>query len=603
MTYLNLAKRTTMMMTAIIVTFMYGAFSPAQAASSHALTLYGEPKYASHFTHFDYVNPNAPKGGTIKLASPGTYDSLNPYILKGVSAPGLVGLVYESLMTRSLDESQSFYPTIARSVNIADDKRSATFTLNPNARWHDGNPITPADVVFSFTTLKTKGDPQFALLYQQISQVKASGNTVTFTFTDPDNRELPTIAAQMPILPKHYYEAHDFEKPGLDVPLGSGPYRVGKVDPGRSIRYERVDDWWAKVLPVNVGQYNFDVIHYDLYRDEGVSLEAFKAGEYDFRREYISRNWATAYDSKALTQGKFIKREMQHRIPQGMQAFVINARQPKFTDRRVREAIGLTMDFEWVNKNLFFSAYKRNSSFFLNTDFEAKGLPSEAELALLEPHREQLPPALFTQAPAVPKNDGSGNARANLLNAQSLLNQAGFTVKGGKRMDPHTGKQMHIEFLLRQATMGHVIGAMRKNLERLGISANIRLVDDAQYLDRVRSFDYDMISFWFNNGVTYPGNEQKAYWHSSQIAVKGSSHLTGLSSPAVDAVLERLVSAKTLDDLGVAARTLDRILLFEHIAIPHWHSNSFRIAYWDKFGLPKTPPSYDIGLLTWWARK
>lgn len=574
----------------------------AEAAPGHALTLYGEPKYKAGFDHVDYVRVDAPKGGTIKLYEMGTYDSLNNYLLKGVKAPGIT-LIYESLMSSSLDEPQSMYPRVAASVDLAEDKRLVTFTLNPKARWHDGKPITADDVVFSFYTLKEKGDPTYALYYKPIDKVEAAGDKVTFHFVDGTNRELPFIAAQMPILPKHYYATHDFEKTTLEPPLGSGPYKVGMVDPGRSITYERIKDWWGASLPINKGQYNFDTIRYDMYRDENVSLEAFKAGEYDLRREYIARNWATGYASPALDRGKFIKRELMHEIPQGMQAFIFNLRQCKFTDRRVREAINLAMDFEWMNKTIFYDAYLRNTSFFGSTPFAADAaLPDDAEKALLEPYKDILPPTIFTEIPAQPKTDGKGNARANLLKAQALLNDAGFKVKDGRRIDPTTGKPLEIEFLLRQPTMERVIGAMRKNLERLGITSVIRMVDDAQYQQRLDGFDFDIISVWLNNGVVFPGNEQMLYWHSSQAMVKGANNIVGLQHKAVDAVLEKLVSAKNLEALTPAARALDRILLSEWVAIPHWHSQSFRIAYWDKFGMPPVSPSYDMGLNTWWMK-
>jgi microcin C transport system substrate-binding protein len=577
--------------------------SVALAASfTHALTLYEAPKYAATFSHFEYVNPAAPKGGNVKLAESGTFDSLNLYILKGVKAPAL-SMMYESLMVPSQDEPQSYYGLVAESVKIAADKKSMVFRMRPAARWHDGAPITPEDVVFSLEALKTKGDPTYALLYKDVSEAKKTGaHEVTFFFSNTENRDLYFYVAQMPILPKHFYATHEFEKTTLEPPLGSGAYKIKNVDAGRSITYERVREYWAKDLPVNRGQYNFDEIRYDMYRDENVSLEAFKAGEYDFRQEYIARNWARGYESPALAEGKFIKRKMEHAIPQGMQAFVFNVRQPQFTDRRVREAIGLAMDFEWLNKNLFFDAYSRNTSFFKSTPFEAKGVPSKDELALLAPYKKDVPEALFNAPFELPKNDGSGNARANLLKAQALLNDAGWKVRDGKRVHPETGKPLEIEFMLRQPTMERVLGAMRKNLERLGIGSRIRMVDDAQYQKRVEAFDYDMVSIWINQRVFYPGNEQMLLWHSSQADIRGSNALAGLKHPAVDAALAALINAKDIGALTVAGRALDRVLLWEWVAIPNWHSNNFRIAYWNKFGIPATPPKYAIGFQTWWMQ-
>lgn len=572
------------------------------ATFTHALTLYEAPKYPAGFSHFDYVNPNAPKRGAVKLAESGTFDSLNPYILKGVKAPGLA-MLYESLMVPSQDEPQSYYGLVAERVKIADDKKTMTFRLRPQARWHDGEPITAADVIFSLETLKTKGDPTYALLYQDVSGATQTGaHEVTFSLSNTHNRDLYFYLAQMPILPQHYYATHAFDTTTLEPPLGSGPYRIKSVDPGRSLVYARVKDYWAQNLPVNAGQYNFDEMRYDMYRDENVSLEAFKAGEYDFRQEYVARNWARAYQSPALDAGKFIKRKVDHAIPQGMQAFIFNVRKPQFADRRVREAVALAMDFEWLNTNLFFDAYVRNTSFFGATPFEAKGLPSKGELAILEPHRKDLPAALFQEPFHLPTNDGTGNARANLLKAQALLNEAGWKVENGKRVDPQTGKPFEIEFMLRQPTMERVLGAMRKNLERLGIGSRIRMVDDAQYQKRTDNFDFDIVSIWINQGVFYPGNEQMLFWHSSQADIRGSNNLSGLKQPAVDAALKALVSANDMQALMSAGRALDRALLWEWVVIPNWHSQNFRIAYWNSFGLPAISPKYAIGFQTWWKK-
>lgn len=603
----------------------------AYATPSHCLTLYGDCKYRAGFTHFDYVNQNAPKGGAVKLAETGTFDSLNPFILKGVKAPAIAGL-FESLMVQSGDEPLSMYGLIAESVDVAADGMSAEFTLRKEARWWDGAPITPEDVVFSFVTLRDKGDPTFKMLYGGINRVeKTGGHAVRFFFKDTKNRELPTIAAQMPILSKAYYEKVDFEKTTLEAPMGSGPYKVESVDPGRSIIYRLDRDYWAKNLPAMRGQYNFDTIRYDMYRDENVTLEALKAGEYDFRQEYIARNWATAYDAPAVNDGRIIKRLIENEVPQGMQAFMFNTRNPKFSDRRVREAIGLTMDYEWLNKTIFYGAYLRNKSFFENTDFEAKGLPDEKELTLLAPFDCQrvhgswfraqhspisssltpdprsplpeycLPPALFTSEFKNPITDGSGNNRPQLLKAQALLNEAGWKVVDGKRVNI-AGEQLSIEFMLRQPTMERVIGPMRKNLERLGIASSIRMIDDSQYQKRIDTYDFEMVSVWLNRGVFFPGNEQMTLWHSSQADMKGGNNVAGIKNKAVDVALDALINAKNLDELKAAGRTLDRVLLWEHYVIPNWHSGGWRVAYWDKFGLPKTQARYNLCFQCWWIK-
>lgn len=587
----------------LIVISTFCALHPASAmaAPSHCLALYDSCKYGADFKHFDYANPDAPKGGLVKLAETGTFDNLNPFILKGVKAPG-IGDMFESLMVQSMDEPQSMYGLVAESVDVATDNSAVEFTLRKEARWHDGTPITPEDIVFSFETLKSKGDPTYRILYTPIAKCEKTGERkVRFTFTDSKNRELPLIAAQMPIISKAYYATRDFEKTTLEAPLGSGPYKVESVDQGRSIIYKRVKDYWAKDLPVSRGHYNFDRIRFDMYRDENVTLEALKAGEYDFRQEYIARNWATAYDTPAVKDGRIVKREIAHEIPQGMQAFIFNTRKTKFADRRVREAISLSLDYEWENKTIFYGAYVRNASYFENTEFQHKGVPQGKELELLKPFEKDLPPALFTQSFQNPVTDGSGEARENLLKAQKLLEEAGWMIKNGKRVGKN-GEQLSVEFLLRQPTMERVIGPMRKNLERLGVASSIRNVDDSQYQKRVDEGDFDMVSIWINRGLFYPGNEQMALWHSSQADIKGSNNLGGVKNKVVDAMLETLTKARDKESLVAAGRALDRVLLWEHYVIPHWHSNSFRVAYWDKFGIPKVTPKYNLGLQTWWLK-
>ncbi|MEQ1789291.1 MAG: extracellular solute-binding protein [Rickettsiales bacterium] len=575
--------------------------SAALAAPSHCLSLYDECKYKADFTHFEYVNPDAPKGGAVKLVETGTFDNLNPFILKGVKAPAIGG-IFDSLMVASQDEPQTMYGLIASSVDLAEDNSTAEFVLRKEAKFHDDSPITADDVVFSFTTLKEKGDPVYKIMYAPIVKVeKTSEQSVKFTFNDTKNKELPMIVAGMPIFSKAYYAKIDFDKTTLESPLGSGAYKVESVEQGKNITYKRVTNYWAEKLPINIGQYNFDTMRYDMYRDENVTLEALKAGAYDFRREYIARNWATAYNTPAIKDGRLIKREIPDGTPQGMQAFVFNTRSEKFSDRRVREAIGLTLDYEWVNKTIFYGAYVRNKSFFENTEFEASGLPSGKELALLETFASELPPALFKEPFANPVTDGSGNPRDNLLKAKNLLEDAGWLVKDGKRVNAK-GKQLSLEVMLRQPTMERVIAPMRRNLERLGIASSIRMVDDAQYQKRTDNSDFDMVSIWINRGIFFPGNEQVSLWHSSQADIKGGNNLAGLKSKAVDAILDSLTKAHDKDSLLAAGRALDRVLLWENVVIPNWHSSSFRVAYWDKFGIPKITPKYSLGFQTWWVK-
>jgi len=623
----------------VFVACVLMTWAPAYAGASHCLTLWGNCKYPENFKHFEYVNPAAPVGGTVKLAETGTFDSLNPFILKGVKAPAIGGL-FESLMVQSYDEPQTMYGLIAKSVEVAADNRSATFALRPEAKFSDGTKITPDDVVFSFVTLRDKGDPTYKMLYGGIERVEVSGkDKVTFYFIENAGREQPMVAAQMPILSKAYYEKVDFEKTTLTAPVGSGPYLVESLEQGRSIIYKRNPDYWGWHLPAMRGRYNFARIRYDFYRDENVALEGLKGGEYDFRQEYIARNWATAYDAPAVKDGRIVKRMIEHQIPQGMQAFVFNTRHEKFSDRRVREAIGLSMDYEWQNKTLFYGAYLRNDSYFNNTDFEARGVPEGKELALLDAfrcHPEQarssvrdpgsskaksqetfgvenkeldpglrrdwcLPHSLFSQPFKNWVSDGSGNNRAGLLRAQQLLNEAGWRVKDGKRVNAR-GEQMSVEFMLRQPTMERVIQPMRKGLARLGIASSIRMVDDAQYQKRIDGYDFDIVSVWLNRGVFFPGSEQMTLWHSSQADIKGGNNIVGIKNPAVDSALAALTSAQSLEDLTAAGRALDRVLLWEHYAIPHWHSPGFRVAYWNKFGLPEVQAKYNLCFECWWIK-
>ncbi len=580
-----------------------GYVPPAWGKPSHALTLFTEPKYKPGFDHFDYANPAAPKGGTVRLDYPASFDSLNPYILKGLPAPGLAYL-FETLMTPSYDEPQSYYGLIAERVDLAADKTFVTFHLNPKARWQDGTPITPEDVIFSLNTLKEKGDPFFKLQYKPVPKAEKTGQyRVRFTLSDPENRDLPFIVAAMPVISRTYYTTHDFAKSSLEPPLVSGPYKIARVEAGRTITYQRDPDYWGRDLPVRKGHFNFDKIRYDVYLDDTVALEALKAHETDLHDEYIARNWATAYDIPAVRDGRLIKYTAKHKIPRGMQAFIFNTRKEKFADARVREAISLTMDFEWMNKTIFFGAYERNDSFFQNTDFAARELPSKEEIALLEPYRDSLPPEVFSKIYEPFTSDGSGNNRENLLKAQRLLDEAGWVIKDGIRVNQKTGEKLSIEFMMRQKTFERVVASMIRHLNRLGITATFRLVDDAQYQKRIEKNDFDLISIWWNQGLVFPGQEQMQFWHSSQADIPGSQNQSGLKDPLVDALLEKIVSARDYNSLKIPARALDRVLLWKHLIIPHWSISNFRVAFWDMFEHPKARPDYNLGFDTWWMKE
>ncbi len=573
---------------------------PAQAQEAqHALALHGSPKYPANFGHFDYVNPKAVKGGDVRLAVVGTFDNLNPYILKGVAASGL-NLTYDTLLEQSSDEPFSAYAALASGVTIAADKLSVTFTLRPEARWHDGQPITSEDVVWSFNTLLSEGHPMYRAYYADIAKVEAlNAQTVRFSFKTAANRELPLIAGQMAVLPKHYWATRKFGETTLEPPLGSGPYKISSIDAGRRIVYQRVENYWGQNLAVHRGQYNYSSISFEYYRDATVALEAFLAGRYDFRLENSAKNWATAYETDAVKNGQIIKAVIKNEDPAGMQGFAFNTRRPYFADRRVRQALGLMFDFEWSNRNLAYNAYTRSNSFFSNSDLAAMGLPQGAELALLEPFRANLPPELFSQEYKPPVTDGSGNIRAQLREAHALLEAAGFKLKDGVRLTPK-GEIFAFDILEYNPQLERWVLPFIRNLERLGIKANYRLVDPAQYQARMAEFNFDMTTTVLPQSRS-PGNEQRDYWHSSKAQEKGSRNIMGISDPTIDALTDKVVQAQSREELLAATQALDRVLLWGHYIIPHFYIGSYRVAYWDIFNRPEIAPKYDVGMLnTWW---
>ncbi|MCK5681721.1 ABC transporter substrate-binding protein, partial [bacterium] len=464
----------------------------AEASAKHGLALHGGLKYPPGFSHFNYVNPQAPKGGTFRQAAIGTFDTFNDFILKGVSAAG-IGMIYDTLMAKSEDEPFSQYGLIAERVEVASDNRSVVFYLNPQAEFHDGHKITAADVVFTFNLLLEEGQPMYKRYYADVVGVEAlDKGRVKFTFKDGGNAELPLIVGQLLVLPQHFWQDKKFNNADLNIPLGSGAYRVKSFVPGKSVSYERVPDYWAVDLPVNRGQNNFSTLIYDYYRDATVALEAFKAGEYDFRHENVSKNWATLYDGPQFTDGRIIKKEIAHEIPQGMQGFVFNTRRSFFSDRKVREALIYAFDFEWSNKNLFYGQYTRSDSYFSNSELAASGPPSLAEIEILKPFNEQLPDEVFKDSYHLPTTDGRGNNRRNLRQAAALLQSAGWVIKQKKLVDKY-GNPFHFEILLTAPAFERIVLPYKKNLARLGIDLDVRVVDTAQYLNRVRKFDFDMV--------------------------------------------------------------------------------------------------------------
>lgn len=571
----------------------------AQAEPAHGIAMHGAPKYVADFQHFDYVNPQAPKGGTLKMAATGGFDSLNGFIPKGEAADGL-GRIYDSLLTSSADEAFSSYGLLAETVETPEDRSWARFVIRKQARWHDGKPVTAHDVVWTFNTLIEKGSPQYRFYYGGVEKVIAEDDrTVLFTFKAGDNRELPLILGQIGILPKHYWADKDFTKSTLKAPLGSGPYKIKGFEPPRYISYERVADYWGRDLPVNVGRHNFETIQHDYYRDRTIQVEAFKAGEFDFRSENMSKVWATAYNIDEVDKGWIQKKPFSHKRVSGMQGFVYNERRALFQDRRVRQALAYAFDFAWTNRNLFYGQYTRSRSYFGNSELEATGLPKGEELALLNEYRDQLPGEVFTEEYRPPATKGDGRIRNNLCQAQALLKQAGWEVRGADLFHAETGRKFEFELLLVSPAFERIALPFVKNLKRLGIDVNVRTVDSAQYIERLRAFDYDMISSIWGASQS-PGNEQRNFWGTAAADAKDSQNYPGIKSPVVDALIEKLIAAPDRESLVHRVRALDRVLQWGYHLVPHWHLDYDRLVFWNKFSSPATIPSGGTQIDAWW---
>ncbi len=574
---------------------------PVLAAPQHALTLYDEPpKYPASFKHFDYVNPDAPKGGTFRQSGFGGFDSLNPFINKGVAAEN-VGSIYDTLMRQSLDEPFTEYGLVAGKIEKAPDNSWVRFYLRPEARFHDGHPMRADDVVWTFNTLVSQGAPLYKVYYGDVAEVIAEDPLkVLFKFKHKNNRELPLILGQLPVLPKHWYENREFNRGNLEIPLGSGPYRVAEVKAGRSVRFERVKDYWAKDLPINRGMFNFDVMTFDYYRDSTVALEALKAGQFDYNLEVAAKNWANAYNVPAVREGRLIKEELPNGNPTGMQGFVFNLRKPMFQDVRVRKALSLLLDYEWTNKQLFNGAYTRTSSYFENSDMAAKQPATPDELKILEPLRGKIPEQAFTEVFKNPVSDGSGMIREQQRQAYKLLQEAGWKIVDDKMVDAQ-GKPVVIEFLLAQTEFERVLLPFKRNLADLGIELTLRRVEVPQYINRLRSRDFDMIVSGFPQSSS-PGNEQREFWTSGAADNPGSRNFIGLRDPAIDQLVEQLINADSRQSLINHARALDRVLQWGYYVIPNWHIKTWRVAYWNHIGHPKVSPKYDVGIDTWWIK-
>ena len=575
--------------------------SEAPVEPVHALAMHGEPTYGPNFEHFDYVNPDAPKGGRLRLAVRSNgYDTFNPFIVRGIATSDIRTYLYDTLLVSSDDEPFSAYGLIAESIETPEDRSYVIYNLRPEARFHDGHPITAEDVAFTFNLLMDKGHPGIKNYYADVEEVTVlSKHRVRFDFGETSNRELPLILGQMEILPQHYWQDRDFGEQGLTPPLGSGPYRIGEFEAGRFVTYQRVKDYWAADLPVRQGRFNFDLIRIDYYTDETVILEAFKAGEYDYRREMSAKNWATAYSGDRFASGQIITEAIEHQRPAGMQGFVFNTRRDMFSDPRVREAIGYAFDFDWANRNLFHDQYERTDSYFENSDLASSGLPEGRELEILEPYRDHLPEDVFTERYAPPSTEGDRTLRDNLRKAMALLQEAGYQVRDGTMVHQESGDPLSFEFLLHQKAFERIVLPFKNNLERLGMEVDVRLVDTNQYVERVQSFDFDIVTMVIPQSDS-PGNEQWNYWHSSVADVKGSGNYAGIQDPVVDELVKLVIQAPDREALVTRTHALDRVLLHGHYVVPQWHLSVDRIAYWSFLERPPATPKNGVDVNNWW---
>jgi len=592
----------------------------AHTTTQHGFALYGDLKYPNDFSHFDYVNPAAPKGGSLKLMGFGSYDSLNPYTLKGVSpfnTPGQFIFGFSELNETLLigtgdyspsgDEPQSAYGLLAESLTYPDNKKWVRFQIRPEAHFHDNHPVDANDVAFTYELLISKGHPRYKQTLLGVESVVAiSPKTVHVEFKEANQAANILRIGEMPVLPEHYWRDKDFEKSTQIPPLLSGPYEISTYSIGHSISFKRKQNAWSnkvngKTLNVYKGRYNFDEVTIDYYRDQTVAFEAFKAGEFDLFFDYAAKNWAMAYDFPALNDGKVLKEEIAHSIPSTTQAFYFNARKKLFKDRRVREALSLMFDYEWTNKALFNGAYQRNTSYFPNSDFSSSALPSASELSLLDPFKAVLPKALFTQAFSQSVTKGDGNIRPQIKKALALLKEAGWVLKGSVLTNKLSGTPFTFEILSRQAGIQRVLLPYIKNLEKIGIVAHARLVDTTQYKTRLDQFDFDMTTVSLGQGNA-PSYEQRDYFHSTNSTVEGSQNYAGIESPVVDAMIEHVLEATSRHELIHAMTALDRVLLWQHYTIPNWHLDFHRLASWDKFSRPENPLPYKLGVENWWIK-
>ena len=566
---------------------------------THGLSLFGAPALGKNFAHYPYVNPQAPKGGELRVAAIGSFDNLNNFTIKGSAAEGL-GMIYDTLMDTSLDEPSTAYGLIAETVSHPADYASVTFVLRKQARFHDGSPVRAEDVAFSLEALRA-ANPFYRAYYRDVAGTDIWGpHTIRIRFAARGNRELPLILGQLPILPKAYWtrDARSLEETTLDPPPGSGPYIIERINAGRSITYKRNENYWARDLNVAQGRFNFERIKYEYFGDDTIAFEALKAGDIDYRREFSSRIWATGYDTDAVTQNRLKLETVPLKNGKGMQAFIFNTRRSPFDDARVREALNWAYDFEWTNKNLFYGQYARTGSFFEGSELAATGKPDAAELKFLEPLRGQIPDKTFGLRIANPVADGSGNIRTHLRKARALLEEAGWKIDAGKLK--RGSAQFEMEFLLVQPAFERIVAPYIRNLERLGITARTRIIDPSQYQNRLNNYDFDAVVASFGQSLS-PGNEQRDYWSSQSADTPGGKNLIGIRDPAVDALIEKLIFAASRAELVAATRALDRVLLSNHYVVPQWHAPHERLAYWQKLAHPARMPGLALGFPDlWW---
>ena len=578
-----------------------------EPAWRHGLSLFGDVKYPADFPHFDYVNPDAPRGGRVRLFTVGTFDSLNPFSFKGNPA-FLVASTVDSLVKSASDEPSSEYGLIAEAMKYPEDYSSVTYRLRLGARFHDGSPITPDDIIWSMTHLKLV-NPQSAFYYKNIARAEqTSEREVTFVFSVKGNRELPQITGQLQVLPRHWWEGsddrgrqRDLNETTLEIPIGSGAYQISEVKTGVSITARRLDDYWGARLAVNIGQNNFDELTVVYFRDTTVALEAFKSDQYDYRAENSSKNWATAYDFPAVTRGDVVREEITLKNVQGMQSFAFNTRRKKFADKRLRLAFNHAFDFEWSNANLFYGQYKRSASYFSNSELAATGLPGPDELALLEPLRGKIPDEVFTTEYTNPVNATPQDRRANLRTALDLLGAAGWTIGPDRKLVNAAGEALEVEFLLVSPLFERIVLPYAEQLKLIGIQSLVRTVDDAQYERRRQNFDYDIIVASWGQSLS-PGNEQRNYWGSEAADRPGSLNLVGIKDAAIDRLIDAVIFATSRAGLIAATRALDRVLLWNQFVVPMWHIPYERIARWDRFARPDKLPDYSVGFpdIWWW---